>query len=124
MAYQSVNPFDGKIIQTFEELTDEQLDIAIENAVICFEFWSRTPFAERAAVVARAAAILDSRVDSFAHPVTMEMGKLIDQAREFLAAADKLKIRPQVTVFSLDDANQALVAVKEETAQGSIVIVP
>jgi len=82
MAYQSVNPFDGKILQTFEELTDEQLDSAIANAATCFETWSRTPFAERAAVVARAAAILDSRVDSFAHPVTMEMGKLIDQARE------------------------------------------
>jgi alcohol dehydrogenase, propanol-preferring len=47
-----------------------------------------------------------------------------EDAREFLAAAHNLKIRPQVTVFSLDDANQALVAVKEETAQGSIVIVP
>jgi len=92
MAYQSVNPFDGKILQTFEELTDEQLDIAIENAAICFETWSRTTFAERAAVVARAAAILDSRVDSFAHPVTMEMGKLIDQARgEVVLSADILE---------------------------------
>jgi succinate-semialdehyde dehydrogenase/glutarate-semialdehyde dehydrogenase len=92
MAYQSVNPFDGKILQTFDELTDEQLDAAIENAAICFETWRQTTFAERAAVVARAAAILDSRVDSFAHPVTMEMGKLIDQARgEVVLSADILE---------------------------------
>jgi succinate-semialdehyde dehydrogenase/glutarate-semialdehyde dehydrogenase len=92
MAYQSVNPFDGKILQTFEELTDEQLDIAIENAAICFETWRHTTFAERSTVVARAAAILDARVDSFAHPVTMEMGKLIDQARgEVVLSADILK---------------------------------
>jgi hypothetical protein len=29
-----------------------------------------------------------------------------------------------VTVFSLEDANNALLAVKEETGQGSAVIVP
>jgi propanol-preferring alcohol dehydrogenase len=45
-------------------------------------------------------------------------------ARDFLQVASELKIRPRVKVFSLADANQALVAVKEETAQGSAVIVP
>jgi len=47
-----------------------------------------------------------------------------EDAREFLAAAHSLNIRPEVTVFPLDQANRALLAVKEETAQGSIVIVP
>src|ERR1700728_3983461 len=46
-----------------------------------------------------------------------------EDAREFLAAAHNLKIRPQVTVFSLEDANQALFSVKEETGDGSAVIV-
>jgi len=45
-------------------------------------------------------------------------------ARDFLGIAHDLQVRPQVTVFSLDDANQALLAVKEETGQGSAVIVP
>jgi alcohol dehydrogenase, propanol-preferring len=45
-------------------------------------------------------------------------------ARDFLAIAHQLKIRPQVVVFPLHDANQALVAVKEETERGSSVIVP
>jgi propanol-preferring alcohol dehydrogenase len=45
-------------------------------------------------------------------------------ARDFLTVAENLQIRPQVTVFSLDDANQAVLAVKEETEQGSAVIVP
>ena len=47
-----------------------------------------------------------------------------EDAREFLAAAHRLNIRPQVTVFPLDEANQALLAVKEETGHGSVVIVP
>ena len=45
-------------------------------------------------------------------------------ARDFLAIAQDLGIRPQVTVFSLQDANKALLAVKEETERGSAVIVP
>jgi len=33
-------------------------------------------------------------------------------------------LAPEVTVFSLKDANAALQAVKDETEQGSAVIVP
>jgi len=47
-----------------------------------------------------------------------------DDARDFLALATKLKIQPRVSVFSLDQANQALEAVKNETENGSAVIVP
>src|SRR5277367_2340341 len=45
-------------------------------------------------------------------------------ARDFLKVAQALNIRPRVTAYSLEDANQALVAVKEETERGSSVIVP
>jgi propanol-preferring alcohol dehydrogenase len=47
-----------------------------------------------------------------------------DDARDFLALASKLNIQPRVSVFSLDQANQALEAVKNETENGSAVIVP
>ena len=79
--YQSVNPYDGKTLKTFEELTGEQLETALRTAATCFETWRHTTFAERAAVTAKAAAIMRARVDEFARPVTLEMGKLIDQAR-------------------------------------------
>ncbi len=45
-------------------------------------------------------------------------------ARDFLEIARDLKIRPEVRVFSLEDADKALLAVKDETEQGSAVIVP
>ena len=61
MAYQSINPYDGTILKTFEELTDKQLETAIETAAACFETWRRTTFAERAAVAAKAAAIMRVR---------------------------------------------------------------
>src|SRR5664279_4649934 len=89
MAYQSVNPYDGKILKTFKELTDNQLETALGNAATCFDNWRHTTFAGRAAVVTKAAAIMRARIDEFARPVTLEMGKLIDQARgELVLSAD------------------------------------
>jgi propanol-preferring alcohol dehydrogenase len=45
-------------------------------------------------------------------------------ARDFLRIAHDLNIRPQVTKFSLEEANSALLFVKEETGKGSAVILP
>jgi propanol-preferring alcohol dehydrogenase len=45
-------------------------------------------------------------------------------AKDFLEIALELKLRPAVSVFSLDNANQALEAVKHETEHGPVVIVP
>jgi len=45
-------------------------------------------------------------------------------ATEFLQIAHQLGIRPKVQLFSLDDANAGLVAVKQETEHGSAVLVP
>ena len=81
MSYQSVNPYDGTILKTFEEFDDERLEMAIEHAQACFETWRHTSFYERAAIVARAAALMRARVYEFARPITLEMGKLVAQAR-------------------------------------------
>lgn len=45
-------------------------------------------------------------------------------ARDFLKVAHNLKIQPRVSVFQLEEANKALEAVKDETENGSAVIVP
>jgi propanol-preferring alcohol dehydrogenase len=44
-------------------------------------------------------------------------------ARDFIALAQDLNFRPEVTTFSLEDANKALEAVKHETEDGPAVIV-
>ena len=91
MTYQSLNPYDGKILRTYEELTDEQLEAAVHAAAQCFETWRHTTFATRVTVLQRAAAILRTRVDEFARPITLEMGKLIEESRgEVALSADIL----------------------------------
>jgi propanol-preferring alcohol dehydrogenase len=45
-------------------------------------------------------------------------------AREFLQLAADIKLTPQATVFSLDQANEALAAIRGDSVDGSAVIVP
>ena len=45
-------------------------------------------------------------------------------ARDFLALAAEIHIQPKVTTFALDDANEALAAIKSDAINGAAVIVP
>jgi alcohol dehydrogenase, propanol-preferring len=47
-----------------------------------------------------------------------------NDARDFLALSAKIGLKPKVTVFPLDQANEALMAVKNDAIDGAAVIVP
>lgn len=47
-----------------------------------------------------------------------------DDARDFLRVADEIGLRPKVTAFPLDQANEALLAVKNDAIDGAAVILP
>jgi propanol-preferring alcohol dehydrogenase len=44
-------------------------------------------------------------------------------ARDFLQIAGEINLRPKVTAFSLDQANEALAAVKNDSIDGAAVII-
>jgi succinate-semialdehyde dehydrogenase/glutarate-semialdehyde dehydrogenase len=81
MTYQSINPYNGKVFKTYAELTDPELEAAIATAEKSFHAWKLLSYAQRAVIVAKAAQILHARADEFAQLVTVEMGKLIGEAR-------------------------------------------
>ena len=45
-------------------------------------------------------------------------------ARDFLQIASEIKLRPKVTAFPLDQANEALAAVKSDAIDGATVLIP
>jgi len=47
-----------------------------------------------------------------------------DDARDFLKLAAEIHLKPKVTTFTLDQANEALAAVKGDAIDGAAVIVP
>lgn len=81
MAYATTNPYTGELIKTFPEATDAEVSAAIDNAHQAFLSWRETPFAARSAVMQKAADILRQRSEEFARLLTLEMGKLVVEAR-------------------------------------------
>jgi succinate-semialdehyde dehydrogenase/glutarate-semialdehyde dehydrogenase len=106
MTYQSINPFDGKVSKTFPELSDKQLESAMATAATCYETWRRKTFAERVAVVEKAAAILHTRADEFARHATLEMGKRIAEAR------GEVEFSSQILAYYAKNAERFLAPVK------------
>lgn len=84
-AYRSVNPYDGKVLKIFDIFSAKQLEQALKTAAGCCAPWRHLGFAKRGAIARKAATILRARPDEFARPVTLEMGKLIAEARAEVA---------------------------------------
>ncbi len=81
MAIQTTNPFDNKVLKSFDELSSEQIDKAITRAHQAFQSWKNTSFATRAQLVSKAAALMRQQKEELARTITLEMGKLIAEAR-------------------------------------------
>ncbi|WP_380784460.1 NAD-dependent succinate-semialdehyde dehydrogenase [Sphingomonas sp. R86520] len=90
MTYQSLNPFDGTLIENFTDLSDVDFEVKLAAAQTCFETWRHTSYAERAVIIARAADLLDERADELARTMTLEMGKRIGEARGEVAFSARI----------------------------------
>jgi succinate-semialdehyde dehydrogenase/glutarate-semialdehyde dehydrogenase len=80
MRLASVNPATDETLATFEPTNDAAVEAALGRAAATFRTWSHTPFAERAARMNEAAAVLDGDKQRFARMMTLEMGKPIGAA--------------------------------------------
>jgi succinate-semialdehyde dehydrogenase/glutarate-semialdehyde dehydrogenase len=81
MTYKSVNPNNGKLLQSFEYMSSDELEKSLAAAETCFQTWKHKSYAERAAIINKAASLLRAHVDDFAQLETLEMGKRIAEAR-------------------------------------------
>lgn len=81
MTYATVNPYTGETVKTFPNATDAEVQQVIGNAHQAFLSWRNTSFAQRAQVMQKAADILRHQADDYAKLLTLEMGKLIGEAR-------------------------------------------
>jgi succinate-semialdehyde dehydrogenase / glutarate-semialdehyde dehydrogenase len=90
MTYRTINPATGETVRTFADISDADLDDALEVAQSCYQNdWRHRPVADRARIVKAAAAELRANAAEYARYVTAEMGKLIgtSQAEVGLSAA-------------------------------------
>ena len=75
MAIATINPATGETLQTFQPLSTPQIEEKLQLAVATFQAERKTPFAERARRMRKAADILERDKDKFAKLMTLEMGK-------------------------------------------------
>lgn len=117
MAYQSTNPYNGEIVKSFDDIDDAQLESKLTAAQACFEqVWRHKSFAERKAVLSRAAALMRERTQEFAQLITIEMGKLIAQSE------GEVKLSAAILDYYAEHAESFLAPEKLSTAKGDAVV--
>jgi len=75
MPIATINPATGETLATFKPLSTSEIEQKLELAVTTFGSERKTPFAERARRMLKAAQILERDKEKFAHLMTLEMGK-------------------------------------------------
>src|ERR1700687_4895681 len=76
--YQTINPFTEKLVKTFPEQTDEQLQSIIAQAEDTYSNdWSKRSLADRKKILKNAVKIFREKREEFAQYITLEMGKLL-----------------------------------------------
>ncbi len=78
----SVNPATGETLRSFEIDSPDVVSIKLGKALAAFREFRRTPIAERAGRMRRAAQILDEEKAAFGRLMTLEMGKTLRSATE------------------------------------------
>ncbi len=114
---ESVNPATGERLRVFEPESDRAVEAKLARAAAAFAAWSRRPLVERAAIVARAAEILEGERESLGRLMTLEMGKLVGAAADeadkcatacrYYAAHGEEFMRPEMVARSADAAASA-----------------
>jgi succinate-semialdehyde dehydrogenase/glutarate-semialdehyde dehydrogenase len=106
MSYQSFNPATGKLVKSFETITDGEFETKLAAAAACYEVWRHKTYAERAIVVAKASALMKEQVDHLAGIMTLEMGKRISEAR------GEVEFSSQILAYYAKNAEKFLAPVK------------
>ncbi|MEU5179645.1 NADP-dependent succinic semialdehyde dehydrogenase [Streptomyces longwoodensis] len=89
MPIATVNPANGETIKTYEPMDEEELERRLQLAEATFRTYRTTSLAERAALLERAADLLDEDQADIGRVMTTEMGKPVKQARAEAAKCAK-----------------------------------
>jgi succinate-semialdehyde dehydrogenase/glutarate-semialdehyde dehydrogenase len=78
---ETINPVTGERLNTFDTWNDQQVEAALARAATANPAWQATPFAERARLFRHAAAELRNNSSHYSGIITLEMGKIVREAR-------------------------------------------
>ena len=82
MSLTSLNPATGEVLATIESHAAAEVEVRVAKAYDAWRRWRAATFAERAAILTRAADILEDERGELGRLMTREMGKPIKAAME------------------------------------------
>ena len=102
MSIQSINPFNGQVLKTFESFDNKRISEAIDQTYNAFHLWKNTDLHERAARMYKMAGLLEENKKYYGGIITIEMGKAI---KESIAEVEKCS---KVCYYYADNAARFL----------------
>ncbi|MCW8841009.1 MAG: NAD-dependent succinate-semialdehyde dehydrogenase [Gammaproteobacteria bacterium] len=81
MAFTSLNPATGELLEAFATWSGDELGAVLNAVAEASPGWQATPLSDRCELMAGAAKVLRQRRDELARIITLEMGKLLKEAR-------------------------------------------
>lgn len=78
---ESTSPVDGRLLAQFRAGTRSEVGLAVEAALGAFPEWKRTPPPRRGEILLRAASLFRQRKQELATTISLEMGKILAEAR-------------------------------------------
>ena len=82
MAIQSINPANGKLIRTFDSLTEESIAEKLNLAHEAARTYPSVPLEHRALCMRKLASLLEHETADLARTITLEMGKPLHAAEQ------------------------------------------
>ena len=98
----SINPSNGELIASYEEMTKEEVKVIISDVNSAYQEWRLTSFSHRTQLMKNVAEILQDRKEDLGRLMTLEMGKPFSQA---VAEANKCA---SVCEYYADNAERIL----------------
>lgn len=89
MTYQTIYPYTGELLETFENHTDQDVEATLTTAHNLYKQWRNEPIASRRPILQKVADSLRKNADELASIITHDMGKLVKESKgEVLLCAD------------------------------------
>ena len=114
MAYKTINPYNNELIKEYPNATDAEISNALALGDNLYHQWKKEPVSSRQAKLHEIADLMRQKSEELAKVLTVEMGKLIGEARgevelcaliaDYFADHSEAGLQPTVIKTSAGDA--------------------
>ncbi len=101
------NPATGEVLARVPLSTVEEVDVAVRAAGLAFQSWRRVPATQRIQYLFKLKALMELHFDELARSITIENGKVLDDARgEMRRAIENVEVACGIPALMMGDFSE------------------